>query len=85
MTPRDRKPSAHDVMIGCWVPTSADEANGRYPGFGVTTNIINGALECNIADDYRVNDRVDFFLRYTELFGVTPGPNLYCDTQMPFS
>jgi len=46
MTPRFPKPSAHDVMVGCWQPSDGDSSVGRLPGFGLTTNIINGGIEC---------------------------------------
>ncbi len=84
MTPRDRKPSCHDAILGRWEPTEADRQAGRVPGFGVTTNVINGGLECNIPNDYRVEDRVQYFKRYTKILKVSTGENLYCDTQKPF-
>ena len=46
MTPQSPKPSIHDVSTGFMVPTAADIAAGFGPNFGVTTNIINGGLEC---------------------------------------
>jgi hypothetical protein len=36
----------HDVMVGYWKPNSADMASGNQAGFGATTNIINGGIEC---------------------------------------
>jgi len=46
MTPQTPKPSMHDVAAGYFVPKPADTTNGITSGFGVTTNIINGGLEC---------------------------------------
>ncbi|KAK7392175.1 hypothetical protein VNO78_20605 [Psophocarpus tetragonolobus] len=60
------------------VPTEADVAANRTAGFGLVTNIINGGLECGIPDDSRVNDRIEYFKRYTNLFNVDTGPNLDC-------
>ena len=85
MTPRDAKPSCHSVMVGEWSPSDRDRDQGRLPGFGTTTNIINGQLECNIEGDSRVEDRVLYYERYAKIFGVSPGDNLYCDKQKPFS
>ena len=85
MTPRDAKPSCHSVMVGEWSPSDRDRDQGRLPGFGTTTNIINGQLECNIKGDSRVEDRVLYYERYAKIFGVSPGDNLYCDKQKPFS
>ncbi len=84
MRPQAPKPSAHDVMTGGWVPDDQDIAAGRLAGFGATINIINGGLECNQPTDHRVEDRVLFFRRYSELLGVDPGPNLYCDQMQAF-
>jgi hypothetical protein len=35
-------PSIHEVLIGKWKPSKADQEAGRKPGFGVTIDIING-------------------------------------------
>ena len=79
MTEQLPKPSAHDVMAGNWVPSAQDEQLGRLPGFGMTTNIINGGLECNQPTNAKVEDRVGFFDRYTQLLGTDMGENIYCD------
>jgi basic endochitinase B len=79
MTPQAPKPSAHAVMTGQWTPTAGDVTAGRQPGFGMTVNIINGGLECGIADDSRVLDRIGFFTRYAGIFGVSVGSNIDCE------
>ena len=78
MTPQAPKPSCHDVMVGNWTPSSSDMAQNRLPGFGMTVNIINGGLECNIGPDSRVDDRIGFYTRYANLLGVDVGDNLDC-------
>lgn len=78
MTTQAPKPSCHDVMVGAWTPSAADTSLNRAPGFGMTVNIINGGLECNLGSDSRVNDRIGFYQRYTGLLGVDPGANLDC-------
>ncbi|KAK1272636.1 Chitinase 1 [Acorus gramineus] len=85
MTPQSPKPSCHAVITGQWTPSSADQAAGRAPGFGVITNIINGGLECGKGSDSRVADRIGFYKRYCDLLGVGYGPNLDCYSQSPFS
>merc|ERR1719506_3605028 len=40
------KPSMHEVVTGLWSPNAADTAANIIAGFGTTTNIINGAIEC---------------------------------------
>merc|ERR1712164_197455 len=84
MTPRENKPSCHDVMVDKWTPSAVDLVGNRCAGYGVTTNIINGGLECNRPGDSRVEDRVKFYERYARILGVSPGPNLYCGDQRPF-
>ncbi|WP_198148870.1 glycoside hydrolase family 19 protein [Luteibacter yeojuensis] len=44
--PQPPKPSMLHVIDGTWQPNAADIADGRTPGFGVTTMIINGGVEC---------------------------------------
>uniref|UniRef100_A0A0E0KY94 chitinase n=1 Tax=Oryza punctata TaxID=4537 RepID=A0A0E0KY94_ORYPU len=87
MTPRPPfKPSCHDVMTGRYRPSADDAAANRTAaGFGLTTNIINGGLECNRTDDPRVNDRIGFFRRYCGVLGVDVGDNLDCAHQLPYS
>ena len=47
MTPQDPKPSMHDVVTGFFKPNGHDASVGIDDGFGTTTNIINGGLECS--------------------------------------
>lgn len=44
--PQPPKPSMLQVIDGTWQPNEHDKANGLVPGFGVTTQIINGGVEC---------------------------------------
>ncbi|KAL5203147.1 hypothetical protein ABZP36_014099 [Zizania latifolia] len=85
MTRRPPKPSCHDVMVGRYLPSEADKEANRKAGFGLTTNIINGGLECNRTDDPRVNDRIGFYRRYCDILGVDVGDNLDCANQLPYS
>ena len=71
-------------MLGAWIPSEADRQGGRELGFGMTINIINGALECNQPTDDRVEDRVLYYQRYCEMLGVDPGPALYCDQMQSY-
>lgn len=72
MTPQSNKPSAHDVMIGKWHPSAADRAKGRIPGFGMTTNIVNGEIECNKGDNMQsMNDRIGFYKHFLKLLGAS--------------
>ncbi|KAJ7978675.1 Chitinase [Quillaja saponaria] len=84
MTPQSPKPSCHDVIIGEWIPSEVDKLAGRLPGYGTTTNIINGGLECGIGPDSRVENRIGFYKTYCDLFGIEFGDNLDCFNQRPF-
>lgn len=44
--PQPPKPSMLQVIDGTWQPNDHDKANGLVHGFGVTTQIINGGVEC---------------------------------------
>ncbi|XVE93968.1 hypothetical protein REPUB_Repub01dG0240000 [Reevesia pubescens] len=84
MTPQSPKPSCHDVIIGAWTPSGNDLAAGRVPGYGVTTNIINGGIECGKGPNDAVKDRIAFYERYCGMLGVSPGDNLDCYNQTPW-
>jgi hypothetical protein len=71
MMPETHKPSAHDVMIGKWRPNAVDKTKGRTPGFGMTINIINGAVECNKGENEGMNDRIGFYQHFLSKLGVT--------------
>ena len=77
MSARDGKPAAHDVMIGNY---QAEPANGRYPSFGMTINIINGGLECGAAytDDSgnKNRNRIGFYLTYLNIFSNKQGSGI---------
>lgn len=79
MTPQAPKPSAHDVVTGAFKPTARDAALGRTPGFGLTTNIINGGIECGKPTHPKVERRVLYYKHFCALLGVQPDANLYCD------
>ena len=68
MTVQAPKPSAHDVMIGNY---SAETSKNRYPGFGMTINIINGGLECGTDDfaEAKNKNRLGFYLAYLKVLG----------------
>ncbi|KAM7516049.1 hypothetical protein LguiA_005632 [Lonicera macranthoides] len=86
MTPQKNKPSSHDVITGRWRPSPVDQSAGRLPGYGVITNIINGGIECGkVSPDGRDIDRIGFYKRYCDLFGLEYGTNLGCENQKSFA
>lgn len=85
MTAQEPKPSAHDVMLD--IASECPEYN-RYNGYGMTTNIINGGLECDMATSQKVENRVQYYSRYADILGVeylgvdlakNDPTRLYCD------
>ncbi|MCO1335104.1 chitinase [Microbulbifer sp. OS29] len=69
--PQPPKPSILHVIDGTWEPNSVDLANNLTPGFGVTTNIINGAIECSKGtEDYRSEYRIEYYQRTADYFDV---------------
>ncbi len=71
MTPQYPKPSAHDVMVGNWIPTTYDQDRNRKPGFGMTVNIINGGIECGKGTEInKVLGRIGFYERYTGILNI---------------
>jgi len=46
----------------------------------MTTNIINGGLECNMPTNAKVEDRVGFYKRYADILNVAVDEStMYCD------
>ncbi|CAK9213594.1 unnamed protein product [Sphagnum jensenii] len=82
-TPSGTIPSIHEVLVGEWKPTKADIEAGRKPGFGVTIDIINGAIECGTVTPQAQN-RILYFKQFCKLLNVSTGPNLSCANMQPF-
>ncbi|AXA34167.1 chitinase [Francisella adeliensis] len=69
--PQPPKPSMLHVIDGTWQPNSSDKANGLTPGFGVTTQIINGGVECGGANEIAQSlNRIDYYDNFTKHLGV---------------
>ena len=69
-TPQPPKPSMLGVMEGDWEPTKEDLAGGLKPGFGVTINIINGAIECGKGNEtVRAKERVEYYRNFARYLG----------------
>lgn len=82
MTPLSAKqPSCHAAATGQWNLTASDRSAGRAPGYGLTTNILTGGLQCVRGS---ADGRVRFYKRYCDILGVSYGPNLDCYSQAPF-
>ncbi|KAH9303023.1 hypothetical protein KI387_014606, partial [Taxus chinensis] len=83
-----KQPSAHDVMVGNWIPTKNDTASFREPGFGMTINVLDGGLECGKGDVEKMSRRVSHYMEFLDLLGVGrqfSGENLDCGQQVPLN
>lgn len=80
MTPQEPKPSMHDVMTGYFIPNATDLSNNMTASFALTTNILNGGLECNwgIGNNDKVLKRGQYYLKWLEYFGLPPETDLDC-------
>ena len=85
VTPQPPKPSMLQVLDGSWIPNSADLASNLISGFGVTTMIINGALECG-SWNQQAQNRATYYTDYAARLGVDiTGEKLLCNDMQQFS
>ncbi|MGP9800817.1 glycoside hydrolase family 19 protein [Rheinheimera sp. NSM] len=69
--PQPPKPSMLHVIDGTWQPNAHDIANGLVPGFGVTTQIMNGGVECGGANEHAQSaNRIKYYRDTAAYFGV---------------
>ncbi len=87
VTPQSPKPSMLHVVDGTWVPNAHDQSRGISPGFGATTNIINGGIECGHGSETQQSlNRIEYYQAFTQELGVPIGSNevLGCANQDSF-
>jgi chitodextrinase len=71
MYPQPPKPPMMFVVDGTWQPNARDLANGLKPGFGVTTQIINGGVECGGSVEVaQSQNRISYYRSFAVYFGV---------------
>lgn len=69
--PQPPKPSMLHVIDGTWQPNEYDRANGLLPGFGVTTQIMNGGVECGGSVEHlQSQNRIKYYGETTKYFNV---------------
>ncbi len=74
--PQPPKPSMLHVVDGTWVPNAKDIANGLTPGFGVTTQIINGGVECGGSVEVQQSvNRISYYRSFAEYLDVPIAAN----------
>ncbi|MBD7954303.1 chitinase [Stenotrophomonas sp. Sa5BUN4] len=69
--PQPPKPSMLHVIDGTWQPNDRDLANGLKHGFGVTTQIINGGVECGgSGENAQSVNRIAYYRQFARELGV---------------
>jgi hypothetical protein len=66
-------------MTDGWTPSAQELDAGLLPGYGMTTNIINGEIECG--KGYATppaRDRVRYYKMYCDMLRVGYGDNIVC-------
>lgn len=85
--PASPKPSMWSVIDGSWLPNASDQSRGISAGFGATTNIINGGIECGHGYEKPQSlNRISYYQRHAQQLGVpvTAAEQLGCKDQKPF-
>ncbi|NOQ32548.1 MAG: chitinase [Helicobacteraceae bacterium] len=86
--PQPPKPSMLHVVDGTWVPNQHDISNGLTNGFGVTTNIINGGVECGGSVEVAQSlNRISYYKEFASYLGVKIASDevLGCSNMKQFS
>ncbi|MCK7598750.1 hypothetical protein M0G74_15860 [Microbulbifer sp. CAU 1566] len=69
--PQPPKPSMLHVIDGTWQPNGQDLGSGLLPGFGVTTMIINGGIECGGSSEHaQSQNRIDYYRNFADYLAV---------------
>ncbi len=69
--PQPPKPSMLHVIDGTWQPNERDILNGLVIGFGVTTQIINGGVECGGSTEIAQSlNRISYYQSFANYLGV---------------
>ncbi|MFB9215964.1 chitinase [Vibrio sinaloensis] len=69
--PQPPKPSMLHVIDGTWQPNDNDLAAGLVPGFGVTTQIINGGVECGGSEEHiQSQNRISYYREFSNYLNV---------------
>ena len=85
VSPQPPKPSMLQVLDGSWTPNANDLSANLQPGFGVTTMIINGALECGFSSQQAQN-RATYYADFAQKMSVDiTGEKLNCNDMQQFS
>ncbi|MBW8183496.1 chitinase [Shewanella nanhaiensis] len=85
--PQPPKPSMLHVIDGTWQPNAKDTQNGLSAGFGATTHIINGGIECGAGSEKPQSlNRIEYYQAHAQYLGVPVEASevLGCKDMKPF-
>lgn len=85
--PQPPKPSMLSVVHQAWEPSDSDLEGGRTYGFGLTTMIVNGGIECGekATNLHGSKNRQEAYIKYAKYFDVDiRGEKLDCADMEPF-
>ncbi|WP_076407511.1 chitinase [Shewanella sp. UCD-KL12] len=85
--PQPPKPSMLHVIDGTWQPNAKDSQNGLSAGFGATTHIINGGIECGAGSEKPQSlNRMEYYQAHAQYLGVPIEADevLGCKDMKPF-
>merc|ERR1711892_503957 len=88
VTPQPPKPSMLAVIDGSWKPNNFDLSSGLVPGFGATTMIINGGLECGTSpsNTWGSENRQKYYRKFSEVLQMDIASEVTsCEAMKPFS
>ncbi len=86
--PASPKPSMLHVVDGSWQPNEYDESLGISAGFGATTNVINGGIECGHGYEKPQSvNRIDYYRNHASALNVpiSDEESLGCKDQKRFN
>ncbi|WP_394199951.1 glycoside hydrolase family 19 protein [Shewanella waksmanii] len=85
--PQPPKASMLHVIDGTWQPNDHDLSLGLTPGFGLTTHIINGGIECGAGSEKPQSvNRISYYQSIAQYLGVpiAADEQLGCKSMKPF-
>jgi hypothetical protein len=82
LTPQSPKPSMHNVIIAA----PGTLIDGKPVGFGMTTLIINGGIECgHTVETQQSSNRIGYYNSFLSILGVTDTRQKTCNNLSQFS
>ena len=85
MTSQSPKPSMHDIVTGKWQANAQDTAANIQAGFGATTHVINGGIECGSGSESQQSQkRIEYYQAFSQAFGIDSSENLTCANMQAF-